>query len=124
MGSLRGPKHADMCNEKLKLKGWLSSRLFQEQFPAHYAEIIRGLPLPEYMDPKTGVLNIATKLPQNFPTSDLGPSVYISYSSGEELAQADSVTKLCYDLCDVVCLALFHFHFHLSFIQVFFSVKN
>lgn len=122
MGSLRGPKHADMFNEKLKLKGWLSSRLFQEQFPAHYAEIIRGLPLPEYMDPKTGVLNIATKLPQNFPTSDLGPSVYISYSSGEELAQADSVTKLCYDLCDVVCLALFHFH--LSFIQVFFSVKT
>ncbi|KAL9452632.1 hypothetical protein AB3S75_008426 [Citrus x aurantiifolia] len=102
LGSLRGPKHADMCNEKLKLKGWLSSRLFQEQFPAHCAEIIRGLPLPEYMDPKTGVLNIATKLPQNFPTSDLGPSVYISYSSGEELAQADSVTKLCYDLCDVV----------------------
>lgn len=113
MGSLRGPKHADMCNEKLKLKGWLSSHLFQEQFPAHYAEIIHGLPLPEYMDPKSGVLNIATKLPQEIPKPDLGPSVYISYGSGEELAQGDSVTKLCYDLCDVVCLVLFLFIYSL-----------
>ncbi|KAJ0081400.1 hypothetical protein Patl1_10911 [Pistacia atlantica] len=102
LGSVRGQKRANICDEKLKLKGWLSSRLFQEQFPDHYAKIIHALPFPEYMDPESGVLNIASKLPQKLPKPDLGPCVYISYGSGEELVQADSVTKLCYDLCDVV----------------------
>lgn len=102
LGSVRGQKRANMCDEKLKLKGWLSSRLFQEQFPDHYTKIIKGVPFPEYMDPESGVLNIASKLLQKLPKPDLGPCVYISYGSGEELVQADSVTKLCYDLCDVV----------------------
>ncbi|KAH7569009.1 hypothetical protein JRO89_XS06G0088300 [Xanthoceras sorbifolium] len=102
LGSLRGQKRVDRCAEKLKLKGWLSSHLFQEQFPAHYTEIIRGLPLPAYMDPKSGLLNIASKMLQQTPGPDLGPCIYMSYGSGEELVQADSVTKLCYDLCDVV----------------------
>lgn len=97
-----GRKNANICGEKLKLKGWLSSRLLQEKFPAHYAKIIQGLPLPEYMDPKSGLLNIASKLPQNNPKPDLGPNLYISYGCGEELVQTESVTKLCYDLCDVV----------------------
>ncbi|KAK1556525.1 hypothetical protein Q3G72_006725 [Acer saccharum] len=101
-GPLRGRRRVDTCDEKLKLKGWLSSHLFQEQFPAHYTEIIRGLPLPEYMDPNSGLLNIASKMQQQIPGPDLGPCIYMSYGSGEELVQADSVTKLCYDLCDVV----------------------
>lgn len=90
----------------MKLKGWLSSHLFQEQFPDHYTEIIRALPLPEYMDPRSGLLNIAARLPEEITKPDLGPCISISYCSGEELVQANSVTKLCYDLCDVVCLVL------------------
>lgn len=103
-GSFRGRKHVNTCDEKLKLKGWLSSDLFLEQFPDHYTQIIRGLPLPEYMDPKSGILNIASKMSQHAPGLDLGPCVYMSYSSGEELLPADSMTNLCYDLRDVVRL--------------------
>ncbi|XP_022716006.1 lysine-specific demethylase JMJ25 isoform X2 [Durio zibethinus] len=102
LGSLMGLAQSSMCDEKLKLKGWLSSHIFQEQFPDHYTEIIQALPLPEYMDPGSGLLNIAARLPQEIIKPDLGPCVSISYCSGEELVQANSVTKLCYSLCDVV----------------------
>lgn len=106
LGSLRGLAQSSMCDEKVKLKGWLSPTLFQEQFPDHYSEIIQSLPLREYMDPGSGILNIGARLPQEITKSDLGPSVSISYCSGEELAQANSVTNLCYGLCDMVCLSL------------------
>ncbi|WCJ26916.1 Transcription factor jumonji (jmjC) domain-containing protein [Euphorbia peplus] len=102
MGSFRGPKHASMWHERLKLKGWLSSHLFQEHFPAHYAELLNALPLPDYMDPVSGVLNIPTELPHNISKPDLGPCVYISYGSGDNHVQADSVMKLRYDSYDVV----------------------
>ncbi|XVF40614.1 hypothetical protein PTKIN_Ptkin01aG0128200 [Pterospermum kingtungense] len=77
LGSLRGLTQSNMCDEKLKLKGWLSSHLFQEQFADHYAEIIRALPLPEYMDPRSGLLNIAARLQQEITKPDLGPCVYL-----------------------------------------------
>ncbi|OMO76630.1 hypothetical protein CCACVL1_15541 [Corchorus capsularis] len=102
LGSLRGPAQSNMCDEKLKLKGWLSSHLFQEQFPDHFAEIIRALPFPEYMDPRSGLLNIAARLPQEIAKPELGPCVSFSYFSGEELVQVNSVTKLHYNSCDVV----------------------
>ncbi|KAE8664499.1 Lysine-specific demethylase 3B, putative isoform 3 [Hibiscus syriacus] len=102
LGSLRKLPQSSMCDEKLKLKGHLSSQTFHEQFPDHYIELVRSLPLPDYMDPGSGVLNIAARLPQEFTKPDLGPSVSISYCSGEELVQANSVTKLCYSLCDIV----------------------
>ncbi|XVF27748.1 hypothetical protein REPUB_Repub14bG0135300 [Reevesia pubescens] len=102
LGSLKGLTQSNICDEKLKLKGWISSHLFQEQFPDHYTKIIRALPFPEYMDPRSGLLNIAARLPEEITRPDLGPSVSISYCSGEELVQANSVTKLCYGFCDVV----------------------
>ncbi|KAK3011119.1 hypothetical protein RJ639_012678 [Escallonia herrerae] len=102
MGSLEGKTHANMCREVLKLKGWLSSKLFQEQFPAHYAEIISGLPLKKYINPLSGLLNLAVKLPQEMPKPDLGPCLYISYGGPEELMQADFLTKLSFDSFDVV----------------------
>ncbi|KAE8732493.1 Lysine-specific demethylase 3B, putative isoform 2 [Hibiscus syriacus] len=102
LGSLGKLAQSSMCDEKLKLKGCLSSQTFQEQFPDHYTELVRSLPLPDYLDPASGVLNIAARLPQEFMKPDLGPSVSISYCSDEELVQANSVTKLCYSLCDMV----------------------
>ena len=89
-----------MWQEMLKLKGWLSSHLFKEQFPAHFDEIVDALPLQEYMNPTSGILNLATNLPQGCAKHDLGPYVYISYDCADE--QAHSVTKLCYDTYDVV----------------------
>jgi lysine-specific demethylase 3 len=112
MGSFKGLTNGNIWHEKLKLKGWLSSNLFQEHFPAHYTDILQALPLPEYMDPISGVLNIAAELPQETLKPDLGPCLYISYGSGESLAQADSVTKLRYNSYDVVCLVLFFSFFH------------
>lgn len=106
MGSLKGQTHTNMWNETLKLKGWISSHLFQQQFPAHYAEIIHALPFQEYMNPASGLLNLTARLPQDIPMPDLGPCVYISYGYSEELVQADSVIKLCYDSYDMVCLVL------------------
>ncbi|CAK7350738.1 unnamed protein product [Dovyalis caffra] len=102
MGSFKGLANGNIWHEKLKLKGWLSSHLFEEHFPAHYTDILQALPLPEYMDPISGVLNIAADLSQETLKPDLGPCLYISYGSGENPAQADSVTKLRYNSYDVV----------------------
>jgi len=91
-----------MWHEMLKLKWLLSSQLFKEQFPVHFAEVIEALPLQEYMNPTSGLLNLAVYLgAQGSAKHDLGPYVYLSYGCGDE--QSDFVTKLCYDSYDVVC---------------------
>ncbi|CAN1810862.1 Lysine-specific demethylase JMJ28 [Linum perenne] len=101
-GSIRGPKNANVWHEGLKLKGWLSSHAIQGHLSAHYAEILHALPLPEYMDPTSGVLNVAAELPQEMVKPDLGPCIYISYNSGESNSRADSESKLRYDTYDMV----------------------
>ncbi|XP_023518038.1 lysine-specific demethylase JMJ25-like [Cucurbita pepo subsp. pepo] len=102
MGSLKGKTHTNTCNNMLKLKGCLSSHLFQEKFPAHYAEIMRILPLQEYMNPMSGLLNLATKLPQGAGKPDMGPCVYMAYGCSQEHVLTDSVSRLCYDSYDVI----------------------
>lgn len=102
MGFLEGQSQANMQYEMLKLKVWLSSYLFQEQFPDHHAEIIRALPLQEYLNPVSSPFNLAVNLPQNTAKLDLGPCVQISFGSPEDFMQADFVTKLCCDAHDMV----------------------
>lgn len=102
MGSLRGKAETNTCQERLKLDGWLSSSLFKEQFPNHYAEILNILPISHYMNPKRGLLNIAANLPDTIQTPHLGPCLNISYRSGEEYVQPDSVKKLRFETCDMV----------------------
>lgn len=102
MGSLEGHAHAYVCRETVKLKGRLSSHLFQEQFPDHYAEIMHALPFKEYINPKSGLLNLAVKLPKELPMPELGPCMYISYDEPEEFMQTNIMTRLCYDSNDVV----------------------
>ncbi|KAK4252742.1 hypothetical protein QN277_014351 [Acacia crassicarpa] len=99
-GSLRCQPQKNTWHEMLKLKGWLSSQLFKEQFPTHFAQVIAALPLQEYMNPMSGILNLAANLPQGSAKHDIGPFVYMSYGCADE--QVDSVTKLCYDSYDVV----------------------
>ncbi|KAK7412261.1 hypothetical protein VNO78_03712 [Psophocarpus tetragonolobus] len=99
-GSLKCQPQKNTCHEMLKLKGWLSSQLFKEQFPAHFAEVIDALPIQEYMHPLSGLLNLAANLPPGSTKHDIGPYVYISYGCADE--EADSVTNLCYDSYDVV----------------------
>ncbi|KAJ0263528.1 hypothetical protein HA466_0038680 [Hirschfeldia incana] len=106
LGSLRGEAETNTCQERLKLEGWLSSSLFKEEFPNHYAEILRSLPIPYYMDPKCGLLNIAAGLPDVIQAPNLGPCLNISYRSGDEYAKSDSVKKLGFETCDMVDILL------------------
>ncbi|XP_027345887.1 lysine-specific demethylase JMJ25-like [Abrus precatorius] len=99
-GSVKRRPQRNTWHEMLKLKGWLSSQIFKEQFPAHFAEVIDALPVQEYMNPLSGLLNLAANLPHGSAKHEIGPYVYISYGSADK--EADSVTKLCYDSYDVV----------------------
>ncbi|KAG8385636.1 hypothetical protein BUALT_Bualt03G0065700 [Buddleja alternifolia] len=102
MGSLEKRTHASMQHKVLKFKAWLSSHLFQKQFPIHYDEILNALPLQEYIHPVSGLLNVGVKLPKELPMPDLGPCVYFSYGGPEELMQAEFLSKLCYESHDTV----------------------
>ncbi|KAF1882305.1 hypothetical protein Lal_00038951 [Lupinus albus] len=99
-GSLQYRSQKNTWREMLKLKGLLSSQLFKEQFPAHFAEVINVLPVREYMNPVSGLLNVAANLPQGSSKHDIGPYVYFAYDCLDK--EAVSVTKLCYDSYDVV----------------------
>jgi lysine-specific demethylase 3 len=48
-GSLKCQPLKNDWYEMLKLNGWLSSQLFKEQFPAHFAEVIGTLPIQDYI---------------------------------------------------------------------------
>ncbi|XP_020247102.1 lysine-specific demethylase JMJ25-like isoform X2 [Asparagus officinalis] len=86
----------------LKLKDWPSSTNFEERLARHGAEFNAALPFKEYTDPRSGILNLAVKLPKRVIKPDLGPKSYIAYGFSEELGRGDSVTKLHCDMADAV----------------------
>lgn len=102
IGSLERETHAIVREKVLKFKAWLSSQLFQKQFPVHYNEILSSLPLQEYINPACGPLNLGLKLPVELPKPELGPCIYFSYAGPEELSQAEFLTKLHYEAHDTV----------------------
>lgn len=102
MGSLERRTNASIQQKALKFKAWLSSHLFQKHFPLHYNDILSALPLPEYVNPVSGLLNVSVKLAKDLPKHDLGPCIYFSYGGPEELMQADYLSKLCYESHDTV----------------------
>lgn len=97
-----GKTHANVWHEKLKFKVWLSSGIFREHFASHYAAVMNALPLQQYINPLTGILNLAANMPPESQNIDLGPFVYISYGRPEDLMGRDFLTKLYYHAYDMV----------------------
>ncbi|KAK1411323.1 hypothetical protein QVD17_37871 [Tagetes erecta] len=67
----------------------------------HTVEFISSLPFKQYTHPRDGYLNLACKLPRDLKL-DMGPKTHISYGFTKELGRGDSVTKLQFNISDVV----------------------
>ncbi|RID70891.1 hypothetical protein BRARA_C02867 [Brassica rapa] len=101
-GYLKGRMDPKGMPVMLKLEDWPPSTLFEERLPRHNSEFISALPFSVYTDAKSGIFNLATRLPKGSLKPDLGPKTYIAYGFPEELDGGDSVTKLHCNVSDAV----------------------
>ncbi|XP_044499610.1 lysine-specific demethylase JMJ25-like isoform X3 [Mangifera indica] len=103
-GYSEGRYRKDGQPEILKLKDWPSSSASEEFLLYHKPEFTSKLPLLEYIHSRLGFLNVAAKLPHYSLQNDVGPKIYMSYGTNEELGRGDSVTNLHFNMRDMVYL--------------------
>ncbi|CAN1784106.1 E3 ubiquitin-protein ligase JMJ24 [Linum perenne] len=108
-GYKEGRTREDGSLEMLKLKDWPSPSASEEFLLYQRPEFLSKLPLLEYIHSRLGLLNVAAKLPHYSLQNDVGPKIYLSYGTVEELGRGDSVANLHFKMRDMVYL-LVHTH--------------
>ncbi|PKI51517.1 lysine-specific demethylase JMJ25 [Punica granatum] len=103
-GYSEGRIRANGLPELLKLEDWPPPSACEEFLLYQRTEFITKFPLLEYIHSKWGVLNVAAKLPHYSLQNDVGPKIFISYGTKDELGRGDSVTNLHYKMRDMVYL--------------------
>ncbi|XP_062084782.1 E3 ubiquitin-protein ligase JMJ24 [Humulus lupulus] len=88
--------------ELLKLNDWPCPSASEEFLLYQRPEFIGKLPLLEYIHSKWGLLNVAAKLPHYSLQNDVGPKIFISYGTYDELSRGNSVTNLHFNIRDMV----------------------
>ncbi|KAI8921691.1 hypothetical protein BC831DRAFT_475991 [Entophlyctis helioformis] len=64
----------------LKLKDWPGDMDLKDKMASHYHSLVSRLPLPDFHC-RNGALNLASRIPPEAQTLDLGPKLYIAPSS-------------------------------------------
>ena len=88
----------------LKLKDWPSTEDFAEVLPSRFQDLMNALPLPEYTH-RSGIFNLASRLPEFFVKPDLGPKMYNAY--GSAATPRSGSTNLHLDISDAVNMMLY-----------------
>ncbi len=111
----------------LKLKDWPPTEDFAELMPNRFQDLMESLPLPEYTK-RTGVFNLASRLPEFFVKPDLGPKMYVAY--GSALHPKEGTTNLHLDISDAVNLMVYvgiptddHYDHHVRFLLLSFFLQ-
>ena len=81
----------------LKLKDWPPAKDFKIVLQEQYDDLMGNLPVKEYCN-RDGTLNLAANVPEHFLKPDLGPKLYIAYSSAD--TPKAGTTNLHIDISD------------------------
>lgn len=88
----------------LKLKDWPTSDDFKHMLPSRFADLMEHMPIKDYVH-RTAPFNLVSYLPASFCLPDLGPKLYVAYSSAS--TPKDGTTNLHVDISDAVNLLIY-----------------
>jgi [histone H3]-dimethyl-L-lysine9 demethylase len=88
----------------LKIKDWPTSDDFEKVLPKRFNDLMSNIPIKDYTD-RNGRYNIVSSLPDTFLKPDLGPKLYIAYSSADTPKEATTCLHL--DISDAVNILMY-----------------